>query len=182
MKTIIVNCFAGPGAGKTTCAWAIASELKKRGLETEYVAEVPKEYVWDGNLALLDGSYEHQRYIFEEQNRRVRRLIGKVDVVVTDSPAILSLVYIKEKNIRFEEDALIRFSEQNNFNLFINRGKKFEQAGRIHNLAESKALDEKIKLLLEDNNIFYGTYYHHTLNVLVDNIVAHHKRINEKGE
>ena len=28
-KTVVVNLFAGPGAGKTTCAWAIASELKK---------------------------------------------------------------------------------------------------------------------------------------------------------
>ena len=27
-NTIIVNLFAGPGAGKTTCAWEIASELK----------------------------------------------------------------------------------------------------------------------------------------------------------
>ena len=25
-KTVVVNLFAGPGAGKTTCAWAIASE------------------------------------------------------------------------------------------------------------------------------------------------------------
>lgn len=34
-NTIVVNLFAGPGAGKTTCAWEIASELKKRGIETE---------------------------------------------------------------------------------------------------------------------------------------------------
>lgn len=25
-RTVVVNLFAGPGAGKTTCAWAIASE------------------------------------------------------------------------------------------------------------------------------------------------------------
>ena len=37
--TVVVNLLAGPGAGKTTCAWAIASELKKRGIETEYVSE-----------------------------------------------------------------------------------------------------------------------------------------------
>lgn len=29
-NTLIVNCFAGPGAGKTTCAWEIAAELKKK--------------------------------------------------------------------------------------------------------------------------------------------------------
>ena len=44
-KTIVVNLFAGAGAGKTTCAWEIASELKKRGIETEYVSEYAKELV-----------------------------------------------------------------------------------------------------------------------------------------
>ena len=55
-KTIIVNLFAGAGAGKTTCAWEIASELKKRGIETEYVSEYAKELVWDNNMEMLDGS------------------------------------------------------------------------------------------------------------------------------
>ena len=45
MKTLVVNLFAGPGAGKTTCAWEIASELKKRGIVTEYVPEYAKELV-----------------------------------------------------------------------------------------------------------------------------------------
>ena len=46
-NTIIVNLFAGPGAGKTTCAWEIASELKKRNIQAEYVPEYAKELVWD---------------------------------------------------------------------------------------------------------------------------------------
>lgn len=47
MKTLVVNLFAGPGAGKTTCAWEIAAELKKLGVHTEYVPEYAKELVWD---------------------------------------------------------------------------------------------------------------------------------------
>ena len=55
MKTLVVNLFAGPGAGKTSCAWEIASELKKRGIVTEYVPEYAKELVWDENYeALVD--------------------------------------------------------------------------------------------------------------------------------
>lgn len=41
--TVIVNLFGGPGAGKTTCAWEIAAELKKAGLVVEYVSEVAKD-------------------------------------------------------------------------------------------------------------------------------------------
>lgn len=30
-NTLVVNLYGGPGAGKTTCSWEIAAELKKRG-------------------------------------------------------------------------------------------------------------------------------------------------------
>ena len=105
-KTIVVNLLAGPGAGKTTCAWEIASELKKRNLETEYVPEYAKEFVWENKTDILDGSLEHQKILYEEQKRRVDRLLGKVDVIVTDSPTILSLLYLKQPNEEFEEKAI----------------------------------------------------------------------------
>lgn len=171
-KTIIVNLFAGAGAGKTTCAWEIASELKKRGIETEYVSEYAKEFVWDNNMEMLDGSLEHQQILYNEQKRRIDRLIGKVDVVVTDSPTLLSIMYLKEPNKDFEVKAVEEYKQNRNFNLFINRGKDYQQTGRIHNLQQSKAVDNKIKQFLKSNNIYFGTYYHSTVNVLVDNIIT----------
>ena len=177
-KTVVVNLFAGPGAGKTTCAWEIASELKKRGIETEYVSEFAKELVWDNKLDLLDGSLEHQTYVYQEQNRRVQRLLGKVDAVVTDSPSLLSLMYLKEADQNFENTLLDNFKRQQNFNLFINRGKVFQQAGRLQNLEESQVIDKKIKDFLEKNNIYFGTYYHQTVDVLIDNIVKNLNNVN----
>lgn len=179
-NTIVVNLFAGPGAGKTTCAWAIASELKKRNIETEYVPEYAKELVWDGKADLLDGTYEHQKAVYDEQNRRVRRLIGKVDVIVTDSPAILSLVYIKEQNNAFHRSVIDDFKGQQNFNLFINRGREYQQSGRVHTHEESKALDASIKGFLNENGIYFGTYYHQTLDVLVNNIVKNLANVNAR--
>ena len=61
-KTIIVNLFAGAGAGKTTCAWEIASELKKRGIETEYVSEYAKELVWDNNMEISKCKVELRKF------------------------------------------------------------------------------------------------------------------------
>lgn len=87
-KTVVVNCVAGPGAGKTTCAWEMASELKKQGFSCEYVPEYAKELVWDNRLDLLA--------VLNEQERRINRLIGKVDFVVTDSPLILNALYMSE--------------------------------------------------------------------------------------
>ncbi len=171
--TVIVNLFAGPGAGKTTCAWEIASELKKRNIEAEYVSEYAKELVWDNKTEKLDGTLEHQKELYKEQFRRVHRLIGRVDVVVTDSPALLSAMYLKEPNAEFESKMLTDFNKQHNFNLFINRGKNYQQEGRIHSLDESISIDKKIKGYLKDNNIYFGTYYHHTLDKVVDNIEKH---------
>lgn len=172
-QTVVVNCFAGPGAGKTTCAWEIASELKKRGIEAEYVGEYAKELVWDGNTELLDGSLKSQQQLYDIQNHRVQRLIGKVDVVVTDSPAILGAMYLKQPNAEFERSIISDFNKQHNFNLFINRGVTFQQTGRIHNLEESKAIDNKIKEFLDRNEIYYGTYKHSTINKVVENIQTH---------
>lgn len=179
-NTVVVNLFAGPGAGKTTCAWEIASELKKRGIEAEYVSEYAKELVWDNKTEKLDGSLEHQKELYQEQFRRVHRLIGRVDVVVTDSPPLLGLMYLKESDAQFEKEILSDFNKLHNFNLFINRGKTFQQTGRIHSHKESIAIDNKIKKFLTDNNIYFGTYYHKTISTLVDNIENHLHKTNNK--
>lgn len=173
MRTLVVNLFAGPGAGKTTCAWEIASELKKRGIITEYVPEYAKELVWDENYeALAD-----QEGIFEEQSHRINRLIGKVDVVVTDSPILFSEIYGQDNSTDFRRRIWNEHDRHTNFNLFINRGKTFEKQGRLHNLEESKQIDQKIKNLLEENSVYYGQYYHKTVPVVIDNIVKTLNRI-----
>lgn len=181
-KTVVVNLFAGPGAGKTTCAWEIASELKKRGVEAEYVSEYAKEFVWDGRTDILDGSLEHQEMLFTEQAHRINRLLGKVDVVVTDSPTILGLLYLKEPNGNFEAQVLRDFNRHKNFNLFINRGHVFQQAGRIHNASESIAIDKRVQDFLQAHQIYYGTYYHSTVGVLVNNIIKNLANVNQKSQ
>ncbi len=172
-NTLVVNLFAGPGAGKTTCAWEIASELKKRGIVTEYVPEYAKELVWDENYIAL----ANQEHIFAEQSHRINRLIGKVDVVVTDSPVLFNEIYGKNNSADFKKRIWDEHNNHTNFNLFINRGKTFEKEGRLQNLEESKQIDSKIKKLLDDNSIYYGQYYHKTVPIIIENIVKTLHRI-----
>ena len=173
MKTLVVNLFAGPGAGKTTCAWEIASELKKRGIVTEYVPEYAKELVWDENYeALAD-----QESIFKEQAHRINRLVSKVDVIVTDSPILFSEIYGENNSNGFRARIWDEHNSHDNFNLFINCGSTFEQQGRIHNLEESKEKDNEIKQMLDEHSVYYGNYYHRTVPVIIDNIVKTLHRI-----
>ncbi|MDD4700157.1 MAG: hypothetical protein PHV07_07890 [Oscillospiraceae bacterium] len=178
MNTLVVNLFAGPGAGKTTCAWEIASQLKKREINTEYVPEYAKELVWDENYkALAD-----QEHIFEVQANRINRLIGKVDVVVNDSPILFSEIYGINNSNNFKQRIWEEHDSHKNFNLFINRGLRFEQQGRIHNLTESKEIDNKIKNMLEENSVYYGQYFHKTVPIIIDNIITTLNRIQTENE
>lgn len=181
MKTLVVNLFGGPGAGKTAAAWEIAKILKKGNVLTEYIPEYAKDLVWAERFDLLDGSFAHQLRILEEQNRRLKCVQGKVDVAVTDSPVILGLIYQKYPSEDLKREAFKAYNSYFNFNLFIERPKnrQFEQAGRIHTEQESLEKDREIINLLKGNRLYYGTYSRDSEKLIVKNIVRHMQRINK---
>ena len=125
VKTIVVNAFGGPGAGKTTCCFDIAGSLKKKGFCVEYASEYAKDLVYDGETKLLgSGTVDSQRKLLIEQNKRIERYIGKADIVVTDSPLILNLMYLKEKYPEYEKEVIDMFNKNVNFNFFVERNTK----------------------------------------------------------
>lgn len=134
-NTIVINAFAGPGAGKTTSCLEVAEKLKKQGFVTEYVQEYAKELVYDNNLIMLDGHYEHQFAILNEQMKRINRLYGKVDFIVTDSPILLNNTYLNEdKNTEvysaYSDSVNKLYGLYNNFNYFVERDTSvFEKEG-----------------------------------------------------
>lgn len=177
-KTIVVNLFGGPAAGKTTCAWEIASNLKKNKIVTEYVPEYAKELVWDQKYDILDGSLVHQHHIFETQNHRVERLLGKVDVIVTDATLLNSLVYGKNNPPEFEKEVSENFSRFHNYNLFVRRGEYFEKEGRVHTLEESIAIDREIIGILNSHNIPFRFFSHHSVDDVLMEIINMVKYLN----
>lgn len=182
VQTVVVNAFGGPGAGKTTSCWEIASELKKAGYCVEYVSEYAKELVWEGQMELLDGSLAHQQQLFCEQQNRQERLMGKVDLIVTDAPLLQNLLYCRERPPAFYQDMVMdAFQAHTNFNYLMERdfSQPFEERGRIHTLKESQQKDAQIKRFLQESGIYYGTYSHQTVTTLVQNIQAMFERVNQ---
>jgi KaiC/GvpD/RAD55 family RecA-like ATPase len=90
-KTSIISIFGAPGAGKSTVAADCFCTLKRSGLSCDLVTE-------EARIAILKGielDPVNQFFVTLAQMRREELCIGRVDVIVTDSPAWLGLFYLK---------------------------------------------------------------------------------------
>lgn len=85
---LLVNLIGEPGAGKSTMAAGLFHALKARSYNCELVTEYTKELILTEDRWTLSD----ELIVFAEKYRRVRRL-EKVDIVITDSPLINSIVY-----------------------------------------------------------------------------------------
>ena len=184
-KTIVINVFGGAGAGKTVACMDICQQLKKAGYNAEYVSEYCKDLVYEDS-DMLDGTAKNQFKILQEQMRRVDRLIGQVDFIVTDSPVLLNEVYNKELTSEYKEMVEDIFDQYQNFNFIIRRDNAYYQTeGRIHTLEESMEKDNQIKEMLQTGDFPFETYNHETLHQIVENVIHAFHNISEedkKGE
>lgn len=154
-KPIVINLFGPPGSGKSTGAAEIFAALKKSGVNAELVTEFAKDKTWEHNATALGC----QEYVFGKQSYRLARCRNDVDVIVTDSPLPLSIIYNTNSALgeKFNEVVLNIFNTYSNYNYYINRVKPYNPKGRNQTEAESDALGEPIKNLLATSGIEYRT-------------------------
>lgn len=152
-KPLVINLTGAPGAGKSTGAAKIFSELKMLGINCELVGEVAKDVTWEHNTTALGC----QEYIFGKQSYRLARCRNDVDVIVTDSPLPLTIIYTHDKTIKKPLTDLVMavFNTYDNINFFINRTKPYNPKGRNQTAEESDNISSEIKELYKDLNIPY---------------------------
>jgi len=144
----VINLFGGGGAGKSTTAAGLFHFMKLENIKVELVTEYAKELTYEGHKNILSD----QLYVTAEQNRRLQRLKGQVDWVITDSPLLLGRVYAqyykydyRELYLSFVEDL---FNSYHNENFFITRVKPYKTFGRNETEEQAKEIDECIKATL----------------------------------
>ena len=150
-KTLFVNLFGGPCVGKSVLCASIFSELKRKGYECEMALEYVKDLVWEESFEKM----KNQVYIFGKQQNRLFRLDGKVDVVVTDSPLLNSIVYYKGNNPYFADTVMFEFKKLNTLNYYLMRSFEYIDNGRVQSLKQAKQVDRDYKELIDYNKIKY---------------------------
>lgn len=152
-KCLVVNLFGAPGAGKSTGAAYIFSMLKFRGVNAELITEFAKDKVWEENGEVFKPN--NQCYLFGEQYYRLSRCKDKVDVIVTDSPLPLSILYNKGEVLKesFNTTVMDCFNSFNNINFLLLRDKPYNPKGRLQTESESDDLVGELKKLIKDYNI-----------------------------
>ena len=151
---ILINLYGAPGAGKSTGAAYVFSKLKMNGINAELVTEFAKDKVWEESKEV----FKNQAYIFGKQYFRISRCEDKVDVIVTDSPLLLSIIYNNSKVLGEDFNKVVRnvSNSYKSLNYFINRVKEYNPEGRFQTEEESNELSEDIRDFLLKNGVdFY---------------------------
>lgn len=150
---LVVNLFGSPGTGKSTGAAYIFSQLKMQGINTELVTEFAKDKVWEESKEV----FNNQIYIFGKQSFRLSKLKNKVDVVITDSPLPLSIIYNNDENTQTELSNLVWkvFNSYSNLNIFLTRVKPYHPEGRFQTEEESDKIANNLLYFLKNNKVIF---------------------------
>lgn len=174
-KTIVVNIFGSPSAGKSTTSAGIFYELKRREIYCELVTEYAKSKVWEESFKVLND----QLYVFAKQQHRQFTVRNKVDVIITDSPILLSLYYGKDLSPNFKGLVIETYESYDNMNYFIHALGKYDPVGRMQTEEESLTISNNLLNILKEGNFPYKTLGKNddVVNIIVQDII---ERLNAK--
>lgn len=145
-RPLHIHFFGGPGVGKSTLAPAVYAELKVRGVRAEMVMEVAKELLWENRL-----SPHRQMLTTAEQMNREERLRPHADVIVSESPGLLGVVYaLPEQKESLRQCVLSVTHSWERLSYFIDRDlrENYEEFGRLENAEEARYKSQEIRNLL----------------------------------
>lgn len=168
-NTLVVSIFGGPGAGKSSFAHGLMYELKISNINCELSSEYAKDIFYEESPTKLN----NQIYVFGKQLHRIKRILGKVDVIVTDAPLLHSIHYDSSNSGYFKELILEEHHKLNNFNIWLVRKHDYNPNGRFQDETGAKEISNSIQSMLAKNNIelYYCDANRENLKVICDEII-----------
>ena len=173
-----INFLAGPGAGKSTTAAWLFSELKSRNYSVELVTEYVKSWATQKRQV----SQFDQVYLFGKQMQYEYRFLNNgIKNVVTDSPLVLSCIYADyyypELQLGTPMLEIMKKYEERypSINIYLNRrDKAYNAEGRYQTYEQAKLVDEAVMKVIDEHltNVHYVDYddRERILQLTLDNI------------
>jgi nicotinamide riboside kinase len=156
-EAIVINLIGGPGVGKSILTHELVAKMKRSFFACDISAEYIKRKLREQALKVI----QSQIYIFGKQQFQLFTMKDDVDVIVTDSPILLSAIYDKT-NCAFLRGLILKeYKSYKNMLYYIERDPNvpYEQEGRYQDLAGAKKVDIKVKGFLKKHKIPYKTIY-----------------------
>jgi hypothetical protein len=150
---LCVNCYGGPGSGKSVLSAALYADLKKKHIDCQLVTEIATDLVLERNATAL----ANQVFVFANTQYKLNNAYQNTKIAITDSPLLLSAIYNPNTSSHLIDLIFEQYHKFNNINIFIDRdlSHPFSENGRIHSITQSITLDNQIKHLLDANDIPY---------------------------
>lgn len=149
MQTLVVNIMGGPGVGKSGLAHGLMYELKLSGIECEMTPEYAKDVLFEESPTKLD----NQIYIFGKQYHRMKRIVDKVQVIVTDAPLLHSIHYSNNASETFNQLVMEKYESFTNFNVFLTRKHSYNPLGRFQDEKGAEEIHSSIADIIKKYNI-----------------------------
>ena len=144
-QATVVSFFGGPGAGKSTLAAGVFYELKKRGVNAEFVHEFAKELTWEGRM----GTLSNQTLILGQQFEMFRRCADQVDIIITDTSLLNSAIYCHNFDLPYADEieklALGMWRSMDNFTFFVRRVLPWDPVGRYQDEETADHIAERVR-------------------------------------
>jgi nicotinamide riboside kinase len=152
-EAIVINLIGGPGCGKSIMAAKLFEKLKLKYVSCDISMEYIKRKLREKALKVI----ESQIYIFGKQQFQLFTMKDEVQVIITDSPLILSSIYDKTDCPHLKALIIKEFKSYNNLTYFIERDEsvEYEQEGRYQDLKGAKEVDKKVRKFMDDHKIPY---------------------------
>ena len=166
---LLINVYGSPATGKSYTAEHLAAALRDAGIECELVTEYATELIHQGRTDEL----KDQVVVTGEQLRREQAALNHANIVITDSPTALGIIYAPEHQKAALHDIAAQSDKIPHINILLRHDYEslatFSMNGRIHDKKQSLAIQEQLIEMLK------GKYpIHHqrakTLEELINNI------------
>ena len=151
MTNQIINFFGGPGIGKSKFAAGLFYYLKCRNISCELLHEYAKDLVYADRIRSLNC----QPYVFGKQLYQLETLFGQTDIIICDSPLLLSNIYTDDA--LFHEIVFEQFDKYRDFNrnYLLTRNGLYDTKGRKEDLEQAINIDAEIEVILNKFSIPY---------------------------